>query len=88
MSILMRCYLEVRDQWLSILVMVNYWKRSHGYAPDEWYWADLELMGRGRHWMPCYWSAFRFAGLLSGARIKVRIVYLRVRIRLYKWGLL
>lgn len=72
------CY--VRDQWLSILVMVNYWRRRHGFAPDEWYWADRELMERGKHWMPCYWSWYRWHGLFLRQRTFLRIAYLRVRI--------
>lgn len=83
-----RCYSEIRDQWLSLLVFVNYWKRSNDLAPDEWHWADRELMERGRQWMPCYWSASRFSGLLSNARGMARIVYLRVLIRLIRCGLL
>ena len=79
---------HIRDQWLSILVMVNYWKRRHHLSPDEWYWADLELMNRGRYWMPCYWSVFRFHGLLSTINSHLRIAYLRVKIRLMRWDIL
>lgn len=74
----------LRDQWLSVLVMMNYWKRKRGLAPDEWYWADLELISAGRHWMPCYWSWHR----VSRVGTPLRIVYLRVRIFLLKAGLL
>lgn len=84
----LRIVSELRDQWLSVLVMFNYWQRRHGYAPDEWYWADEELMLAGRHRLPCYWSRLMFANL--GCRIysEWRIVYFRVKIKLIRWGLL
>jgi hypothetical protein len=30
--------------YLIPLTIINYWQRSHGNKPDEWYWADIELM--------------------------------------------
>ena len=36
-----------RAHGLSCLVLVNYWKRRQGLAPDEWYWADWELITNG-----------------------------------------
>ncbi|XQM34693.1 hypothetical protein DFLDMN_001503 [Cupriavidus sp. H19C3] len=44
------------------LVVLNYWKRRHGLAPDVWYWADTELMERG------YWVDERY--LLRRWRIR------------------
>lgn len=80
---------QLRDQWLSVLVIVNYWKRKHGLAPDEWYWADLELISCGRSWMPCYWSWWRIRWALSSrVGVPLRILYLRIRIRLMRWGIL
>ena len=79
---------ELRDWWLCALVMRNYWQRRHGLAPNEWYWADLELMERGRHRLPCYWSALMFSNMGHRAYSEFRIVYLRVRIKLIRWGIL
>lgn len=83
-----------RAHWLSCLVLVNHWKRMRGLAPDEWYWADLELISLGHSWMPCYWGAYRFHGLLRDLRIDLRIAYLRCRIwvlkaetRFWRWFL-
>ena len=44
----------MRDHYLAILVSINYWKRKQGLAPDEWYWADLELIKRRPRGMWCY----------------------------------
>lgn len=56
---------HLRNQWLSMLVMINYWRRKRGLAPDKWYWADEELVRNGHYWMPCYWSWLRFMWLLT-----------------------
>lgn len=78
---------ELRDQWLSILVIVNYWKRANGLLPDEWYWADRELMERGRTWMPCYWSWWRIGWLFRNrVGVPLRILWLRVRIKMMRLG--
>ena len=73
---------QLRDQWLSLLVMRNYWLRSLGLLPDEWYWADRDLMDRGRHWMPCYWTMCRFRGLISQFRFWFRMCFFRVKLKL------
>jgi len=48
------------DQYLCVLVAYNYWERKHGAKPDEWYWADVELMKRHPKggmwcWKPKWW---------------------------------
>ena len=75
---------QFRDQWLSFLVFWNYSFRKCGWLPDRWYWADKELIERGRTWMPCYWSVFRFRGLSFDFRCHLRII--RLKIKLWWWN--
>ncbi len=35
-----------RHPVLVLLIAINYWKRRAGQGPDEWYWADEELLRR------------------------------------------
>lgn len=40
--------------WLLIvLTKRNYRMREQGLAPDEWYWADKELLRRGHDYAWC-----------------------------------
>ena len=50
-----RCYLIVLTMW-------NFLLRSLGVKPDEWYWADEELLRSGKYPRFLVWYALRLPG--------------------------